>query len=269
MSGWNLAQVEHQESNTATCSRGTANGKGSYAQIVASTGFAYDALSFQLNGSSGSGGGQTYLVDIAVGGAGSESVIVPNVLLDCARGTGMTDVNIWLPCAVPAGSRLAVRCQETGGAGTRQVTAEVNGRAGGWNMPASMGSLATNYGANTGTTNGVLIDQGASANAFGSWIQMTASTSRDHNCIVMVMGTDQQISGLGGWYFFQLAVGGSGSEQVVAEFQSSSNTNDTRLQTNVHTYFGYVPAGTRLSMRAKCNAAAAGDRHATAILLAM
>lgn len=265
MADWALSNCEIQEYSAGTASHGTANGKGAYVQLIASTGFAYSAFSVQLTGEGG--GGQCYLVDIAIGAAGSEQVIVSNILLDTTRAIGMNDINITLPIAIAAGSRISARCQEPGGAGTRNVGVVLSGRSGGVNYgPASVGA-ATTYGAVTASTNGTLIDQGASANAWGAWTQMSASTAVYHNMLIAVMGTDQQAANFGGTYLFQIGIGAAASEVAIAQFRSSTNTNGTRMQNNSYYTNTQIPPGTRLSMRAQCTLAAASDRHATAILL--
>lgn len=97
----------------------TPNTKGSYAQLTASTtddiaGF-FMGFDNQTDPASGSVGNLYWLVDIAVGGAGSEQPILPNYLLFGYSVNGIALVNNmaspYFPMKIPAGSRLAARSQ--------------------------------------------------------------------------------------------------------------------------------------------------------------
>lgn len=104
---------------TAVDPGATVNTKGAYSQVVASTvaDIAGIFVAFdQQNTGSGSSNAIYYLVDIAVGLSGSEVVIIPNVLLSAYVGTSATQLDGHLPYVavqIPAGSRIAVRCQSS------------------------------------------------------------------------------------------------------------------------------------------------------------
>ncbi len=89
----------------------TANTKGAWTQLIASTSRA--ARSFHLNVQGAaypSGSDQRSLVDVAIGGAGSEVIIVPDILF-AVNNTLARNPGLWLelPREIPAGSRVAVR----------------------------------------------------------------------------------------------------------------------------------------------------------------
>lgn len=240
------------------------NVKGAYAQVAAATGFSYSSITLCMYGTGG--GGDCYLVDIAIGPSGAEQVIVPNVLLDSMRGIPHGQVSITLPVAIPAGVRIAARVQEVTG-GTRNVQLSVIGRAGGFNAsPSAAGDVVT-YGANTATTNGVLIDQGSVVNVFGSWAEMTPATTRAHNVLAIVLGTNQTSTASSAEFNLQLAIGDSGAELVVAEWRTVLNGGVTRFGVNVFDIAASMPAGTRLSLRSKATLAGSTDRVMTAIII--
>lgn len=263
MADWALRQNERQEVSYADANRGAANTKGSWVELIAATSFKYEAL--DIAAFADGGGGQCYLVDLAIGASGSEVVVLSNLLVDSARALHHNQIRLRLQFSIPVGSRLAVRCQEAGGSGTRYVTVSVTGINGGYNfLPGSAGSVTT-YGADTAASNGTLIDPGAVSNTWGAWTEMTAS-SGPHSGIAIVLGTNKFSSGIASAvYTFQLAVGGSGSETVVCEFRSCVTASSTRLQSNVIHWLGSLPAGTRLAMRSKTTDAS--SREASAILL--
>jgi hypothetical protein len=92
----------------------TANTKGAWTQMVASTTHPIKYL-FMCQGSpTARTTGCWWLFDIGIGGAGSEQVLVPN--LNTAQGGLGTTANVQVPCShgpfpvsIPAGTRLSVR----------------------------------------------------------------------------------------------------------------------------------------------------------------
>jgi hypothetical protein len=87
---------------------GTANTKGSYTQLIASTSFDASGFLLALRASTVS---RTYLLDIAVGAAASEQVVLPNILVSVGTGSALPTDLVYLPMAVKAGQRIAARCQ--------------------------------------------------------------------------------------------------------------------------------------------------------------
>jgi hypothetical protein len=87
---------------TLLTANAAGNTKGSYAQLIASTAHDYSGFIFYADAVSGT----TYLVDLAIGGAGSEIPIMPNIYLGSAAGA-----MFYAPIAIPAGTRVAARCQ--------------------------------------------------------------------------------------------------------------------------------------------------------------
>lgn len=267
MSNWALQGCERQEYSSALASRGAANAKGSYVQLLAAVGFKYNAITINL--SAEGGGGQTFLVDIAIGAAASEKVIVPNILFDNARSVFSSGIDLMVPISVPSGVRLAARVQEVGGAGTRDVRVGVSGLAGGANYPPATCCVAINYGAITASTNGVLVDPGASANAWGAWTEISAATTQDHAGLAAVIGVNKQSGVLvDSSYEFQIGVGAAASEVAVAQWLANLNGSTNAMKPCTHTVGASIPSGTRLAMRSKCiSSGAAAARHPTAIIL--
>lgn len=98
---------------TAVDGGGTANTKGSYAQIVASAAATYRGFLVvidTLNTTASALNGK--LLDIAIGAAASEQVIVPNIAIALNNGVGNQPQVLgpfWVP--IPEGTRLSARCQ--------------------------------------------------------------------------------------------------------------------------------------------------------------
>jgi len=94
----------------------TANTKGSYVQITASTTADLAGFSLYIDSqgtSTGAVGPITWLIDVAVGASGSEVVILPNLFIVGVTGSGFSvtyaPVIPYLPLQIGAASRIAVR----------------------------------------------------------------------------------------------------------------------------------------------------------------
>lgn len=92
----------------------TANTKGAYAQLIASTSFSYSAIVLgitRLNDSARTT--CTWLFDLAVGASSSEQVIIPDLMLRCHSSNDEVGPCVIgpLPIDIPAGTRLSARTQ--------------------------------------------------------------------------------------------------------------------------------------------------------------
>lgn len=112
-----LRQVTAYGANSATSggvltdAGGTANVKGAWAQVTASTTSAHKGLLIAIS-INGSAGGTGTRLDVAVGGSGSEQIIIPDFQVNSTwGGARQPNHSIMYPVDIPAGSRLAIRSQ--------------------------------------------------------------------------------------------------------------------------------------------------------------
>lgn len=106
-----LGFVSGTTTGTTITSSASANNKGTYTQIVAATARDYDAFAIwgYLSGSTGT----AILLDVAIGAAGTERVILPNVYLE-GNGPKSTPGGMdFIPLRIPAGTRIAARSQSS------------------------------------------------------------------------------------------------------------------------------------------------------------
>jgi hypothetical protein len=117
-----LGIVDNYGLNAADCGGvsidpgGTANTKGAWSQITASTTRTIREL-MTVFGNQRNTGRALYhwLVDIGIGGAGSEVVIIPDIPFNCGANLTLYPVNsVLYPVAIPAGTRLSVRAMCSG-----------------------------------------------------------------------------------------------------------------------------------------------------------
>lgn len=241
-------------STASTVTSGAANTKGSFTELVASTAFDADGVIFLGNRPSGTGTG---LYDLAVGAAASETVIISNLL---NGGISRHAEYIHVPISIPAGSRISARSQDTTGAVAHQCRCMLT-RGNLWQTPPA-GRLVT-LGAVTGTSRGTTIDPGASLGTYGSWATLSASTDGDIAAILLKIGGGGNAapSDSAAAFFVDVGVGAAASEVALVDgfpFPSSTVGNYGPLPP-IWLPAG-IPAGSRISARAKSNITDATDR---------
>lgn len=253
--------------NTVTSSA-TANAKGPWTQLSAATGFEATAMLLHINTSFND---TRYLIDIGIGAAGSEQVIVPNLQVGIPTGIA---VSVLLPLNIPAGVRLAARSQDNFGSSGSSISGTLY--AGGWATGPSFSSM-TDYGANTATSGGTTVDAGAAANTKGAYSQLVAATTYAHKAIMIAAMRPTPATAMASDYaqLADLAVGASGSEQIllpnlrfIAAIASGGATGSPLAYTGrgalnpeiVPPLLCDIPAGSRLAMRQQSSSTNATDR---------
>jgi hypothetical protein len=155
----------------------TANTKAtSYTQLIASTSFDSFGIFVMLNGGAIASTNKAYLVDIAIGGVGSEQIIIPNLMggqQAASATTSMGGSMYFFPIMIPAGSRISARSQCSAGTGSAisvKVHLLQHRIPGQW-----YGQRVTAYGVNTANSSGTSMSPGN--NAYATDVNLTASTT--------------------------------------------------------------------------------------------
>lgn len=113
----------------------TANAKGAYVQLSASTECDVSEIIIATGGTgTAAAAGAHFLVDLAIGAGGSEQIILPNLWFRVGSASSgfspLPEVVGPLPVAIPAGSRVSARCQSSSNvAGDRTLDLVVHGIA--------------------------------------------------------------------------------------------------------------------------------------------
>jgi hypothetical protein len=252
---------------TSVSASGTANTKGSWTQLIASTTDAAFGIFVILNAVAEQELVRNILVDIGIGAAGSEVVLLPDLHAGFAAhlrtGTQVADTSVlspgcksaFFPIFVPSGSRLAARAAASLASDTVDVHLILWGKT---PQPMWVGSRVDAYGVVSASSRGTAVNAGN--NAEGAWAQLVASTSLDHQAWVL-MGGNRDTGGYataGETYSFDLGVGAAGSEQIIGEnwiFGVSKHSAITGPFPPLPVY-APVPAGSRIAARAASTAAA-------------
>jgi len=242
---------------TALSNSGSANTKGSYTQLVASTPYDAQGLLVCLT-TNAVAAGQSYLIDIAIGGAGSEQVIIPNILVDPSGATGELGIAAYFPIPIPAGSRIAARQQNSTTTGALRVGVVL--MAGGFfGMP--LGGRCSDLGTDTSTSGGALIDPGTSANTKGSYTQLVAATAHDIKLLGLAITDNKDTSRSSTTWLVDLAIGGAGSEQVVIPNLLVSSVSSRNMRPAWIGPFPFsIPSGSRVAVRAQSTSVTATRR---------
>lgn len=247
---------------TSITANATANTKGNFTELIASTSFDATSLLVMLDDISSA---TDYLIDIAIGGAGSEVVVISNLIVTGGTGSIVYGGHYLLPVNIPAGSRVSARCQASTGSAVVRVSAQLFGS--GMGGAETLGLVAT-YGDNTATSGGTQVDPGGTANTKGSYVQIAASTTYPIRFLVIAIGNKlNNIRSSQSW-LMDVAIGGAGSETVILSnmaFNCSTSPDIITPQTYCMIPVN-IPAGTRIAVRAQSDGIDATDRLFDVIL---
>ncbi|GAA0969760.1 hypothetical protein GCM10009555_017480 [Acrocarpospora macrocephala] len=259
MADWPLYDGQGTETAGATAASsigvavtagGSTNTKGSWVELIAAT--AHKAVGLIVNAGRGHTATADFLVDIGVGASSSETVIIPN--LKCDNGSNnLGPGQILIPIGIPAGTRIAARCQATSASAVTRL--QVILLYGSWLGQPPLGRV-TAYGVATADSGGVSVDPGLAANTKGSWSQITASTTNPMRSMLVSIG-QQANSGrsVNTDWLLDIAIGAGGSELIViADLHAEVSTSDDAVEPR---YIGpipcNIPAGTRLAARSQAS----------------
>jgi hypothetical protein len=188
----------------------TAHTKGGWTQLIASTPYDAYGIWIGIDGIGLSAAATPYLVDIGVGPAGSELVIVPNLDVwgaDPAAAVGQNPHQFWFPVYIPAGSRIAARSQSATANKTCRVMVVLDAVP--WYGLWGIGPVV-DYGTNLSASIGTSVTTGS--NAFGAWVQV-GTTVRDHTFWTVSMDGLEDTSLSSETVLVEVGVGPSGAQQ--------------------------------------------------------
>lgn len=229
--------------------------KGAWTTLFSSVPYNGYLLRLSVRDIAASATSSLATMDIGIGAAGNEVVVVPDLLAGgapIASGNPYQGKDFWIPLYIPQGSRVSVRfaCERT--SATFKVTAWWYGGGMSDPPPWRVASKITTYGIGT-VPNGTTIVPGAS-NAQGSWTQITASTTKDHFGFFpsfQVSGTSLNARSI----LLGMGLGGAGVEQTFQAGNGYVYVTDAGEEmygpfNNHMPVWESIPAGTRLVMRA-------------------
>ena len=225
--------------------------KSSWDEMIASTAHKYGGLLITLSRSYGSSV-DTVMIDIGIGGSGSEVALIENITMSIGE-YGTT--SFFLPVEIPAGTRISARGQ-TSDSTARAVDIGLVGLPSNF-MSQSYNSVET-YGANTATTEGVEMTLGAGAHTKGSYAEISSAISRDIKYLIVDVHWSNVGTSSDRLFLFDIAVGASGSEQIILSNLWVRATMDEAVFPSVFGFPVQIPAGSRIAARAQQSGTDAG-----------
>jgi hypothetical protein len=234
---------------------GAANTKSAYSEIDAGIGYGgFPMVSLVVSDYT-----EDYLFDIATGAAGSESIILPNLLASCVSQYQYGVLNpILFPIFIPKSSRLAFRAQAYGASKWCDVHIAI--------VPPSAFHAAQgfakciDYGANTADSGGTSIDPGSSANTKGSWTELSASTERTIKGVIIALGSQRNTARTNAQWKLDLSFGAS-NEIVIYDFFLNCRSEHDHVSPRFSPFIPVtIPAGVALDARVSCSITDATDR---------
>jgi hypothetical protein len=235
---------------------GVGNAYGPYVQIVASTATDCCWVIVHITFDGGQTGTSTGAIKIAIGAAGSEK----DVVVDLQHWTNALGASPYtFPLNIPAGTRISVAGASGAIGGASHMTVKFALLDGGFTQIEGASGLDS-IGYDATNIQGTPVTPGATASTKGSYSQLVASTTRDYIGFVLVID-NQNNTGGGGVYAWDIAIGAGGSEQIIVPnffmlISGISNVPSGPFWIN-------IPAGTRISARNQKNASSAAAAGVT------
>lgn len=242
--------------STSMTSGGSANTKGSWTDIGATTSFDYNAITFCF----ANGHAAEFMFDFGVSDGSNRWNLISDLHLPFVRQANESYLHITLPLYVPAGSQLSGRVA----ASSSSLIAAVNfiGHASGLGGAPGFSKCVTLF--SPSSSRGVAVDAGGSANTKGSWAQIIASTPEDVKAMFAIVGQNGDVSRAAtSSALIDIGVGAGGSEFVLYPdaFVSWGTTADGPINNcGIPVFACDVPAGSRIAGRMQANTITAGDR---------
>lgn len=255
-------RIENAGAVTAT-SRGTvitasasANVKGTYTQLIAATAFQADGILVMFDDQPAV---IDFLVDIAVGAAASEKVILSNLLASGGTGSLTYGMHYYFPQRIPVGTRLAARCQASTLSSIIRVSCLLFSQG---VLPGEALSVITPYGQNTADSGAVSIDPGGSANTKGAYVQIEASTTYLARFMTIVFGNQLNAVRSSQSWLVDVAIGAAAAEKIIVPNLSlnCSTSPDIIVPQSFNMLPVQIPPATRIAVRAQSDGIDATDR---------
>lgn len=217
----------------------TIHTKGAYTELIASTSGPVSAVQVGLSGVQANGTATGTLVDLAYGAAGAETVFLANINVGSA-------VTAQIPYYLPAGTRIAARCQALISADT--VTATIRTFFAKNRTAVAIETI----GALTASSKGTQFTMGTASE--GTWVQLTAATAHRYNALALQVGTNNSGATATESMSIDIGVGAAASEVAVISNLFATLTNNETSSNGI----GFadiiarpvdIPAGSRIAVR--------------------
>lgn len=246
MAASGVTAASSARANATVTASATPHTMGSYTQFVASTTDAVEWIELTLLAATGVNATATStLLDVAIGAAASEVVIVPGIQV----GYGLGGEHWRFPVHIPVGSRIAARCQGQVVSQTVNCAMTLGSPINGKQAPTALDVMA---GASQATTSrGVDLSGGGSTlNTKTAYTQIIASTTQPYGALGLSVGGATGTAFSNGGVLIDIAVGGAGSETIVIpDVYYQLNNVEQIFCVGTPLFPVNIPLGTRIAAR--------------------
>lgn len=227
--------------------------KGAYVTLIASLAADTYGLIIQIHNTVTSAANRSYAVDIAIGAAGSEIVIIPDLIGSNAATYTSPGGGIfyYFPIFIPAGTRVSARAQ-----GSVVTSCRVVARA--YQNPVNPSMIRTcGYVEELGLTGIVGTSVTAGTTSEGSWVSV-GTTTRDlwwWQLGAQIAVAD--VAFIGNCVHFDIAHGDGTNFRIISQnITFSTNTSEScSIQPQFIGCEAFVPSGSTIYVRAQADAA--------------
>lgn len=228
-----------------------AHTKGTWSQLLASTNFETEWAVVVLAGTSEGVTNTSSLVDIGVGAALSEQVVLPDLMGGWASTGVSTALRMFSgPVYIPKGLRIAARAQSVEASKTIPTAIWLYGGA--RHRAISTFSRCDPIGISAATSNGTSVTAG-STGVYGAWTNVGLATARPYKALWFALQGTLTIHTLL-YYHFQV---GFNSTPIGSEFWAATTTNEQVAgPVPPEPIYHAIPTGTQLQVRGKCSGTA-------------
>lgn len=242
---------------TTAVGSGTANTKGTWVEVVSATTVDIYGLLVSVTQTNTAAANSSALLDIGVGAAASEVVVVPNLAVGwrSSNTTGFATCPVYrLPLFIPSGSRIAVRCQ---GAETSKSVGAVIIPLNRTSGPRRPSTSIVDLNANTATSFGTSLGTPGATNTETAWTQLVAATAEPFSALTVgIQGGADTTQGTADC-LVDIGMGASGSEVVIVpNVYVQTNTSEIVTYPDTGPWSVYIPPGSRLAARVQQSATA-------------
>jgi hypothetical protein len=203
---------------TTVTASSTIHTKGSYTQLIASTTYDWHGFWLYACNTNVAGSATDLLLDIAIGGAGSEQIILPDWMAGWSAASNAGSRALFVPIFIPRGTRIAGRCQALIASDT--VSVLLFGVPGNSGLPTPLFSNCDTYGIDAATSSGTSHTPGNSG-AESTAANVGGTTSRIYGAVMLGVAS-QSATTTAIAYHWELMVGGV----TLAEWYTNNTTSE-------------------------------------------
>lgn len=227
--------------------------------VVLSASLPDNADGFILSVHAGYGSGSpNCLVNLYVGASGQEQLLVAGIQIGRGSSTGGSQKNVYVPIAIPAGTRVTGKYQCDNVAGAPNVYVSFTPLSSGFSSTPPL-SISESWGADTTISRGKLVTASATTHTIGNKVELISATSIDAQHIIVQSHQNMSQQSL-----LTIYVGAAGSEvpilgpiHVAGHTDSAGAADLSKMYGTIFSLPLSVPAGSRISAALQSNTASA------------